>query len=514
MSKSKPDMPSLADFFHILYRHRHKSVMVFVISVAVAIAALKWLPRVYESEAKLFVRVGRESVGLDPTATTGQRIDMFESRENEINSVLEILRSRALLEKVVDDVGVAKILDQSEPTEEEGVMARANLNPLGVVSTHILSKDEISAREQAIRALGDSVHMFAGKKSSVITVRSESRSPELAQDIAQALVDRFMEEHLRVTRTEGSQEFFAEQAAYLEQQWNEAALKLTDAKNELGVVSISAQRDLIQKQLGDLTDQQTTTASEFAVASARVDKLKKTLEMIPQRLTAQETTGFPTAADTMREKLYELQIKEREYLSKCTDEHPMAKMLKQQVQEAQAILDKQPEERRQATTTINPAWQQLQLDYLKEQTNATSLSSKQEKIGEQYEAVQRRLRDLNAAEAKITQLEGRAVSLEGKYDAYMECIEQARIDRALARDSISNINVVQPATFVEKPTSPRRSILLAMGLAVGMFGALAITYLAEQFDHSLKSADEIERRLDLPVLLSVPKTADAKVPQG
>jgi uncharacterized protein involved in exopolysaccharide biosynthesis len=514
MNKNKTDVPSLADFIRILHRHRYKSLMFFAMCVAVAVAAVKWLPRVYESEAKLFVRVGRESVGLDPTATTGQRIDVFESRENEINSVLEILRSRALLEKVVDDVGVAKILDQPKPTDDEGVLAQANLSPLGVVSSHILSQDEISDREQAIRELGDSVHMFAGEKSSVITVRSESRSPELAQDIAQAFVDRFMEEHLRVTRTEGSQEFFAEQAAYLEQQWDEAASELSRAKNELGVISISAQRDLIQKQLGDLTDQQTKTESELAAANARVGELKKTLELIPQRLTAQETTGFPTAADTMRERMYELQIKEREYLSKCTEAHPVVQALREQVREAQAILDKQPPERRQATTAINPAWQELQLEYLKEKANASSLSSKREKLLQQYAGVRQSLRELNTAEAKITQLEGRAMLMEGKYDAYMESIEQARIDRALARESISNINIVQPATFVEKPISPKRAITLLMGLAVGLFGALAITYLADQFDHSLRSADEVERRLDLPVLLAVPKSADAKVPQG
>ena len=51
-------------------------------------------PEIYRSDAKLMVRIGRESVTLDPTATTGQVIAVGPSRESEINSEMEILKSR------------------------------------------------------------------------------------------------------------------------------------------------------------------------------------------------------------------------------------------------------------------------------------------------------------------------------------------------------------------------------------------------------------------------------------
>src|SRR4051812_47968052 len=76
-----------------------------------AIAVVTFLlPRTYYSEAKLFVKAGWETLSLDPTATTGQTVSIYESRESEINSILEVLRSREVTGGVVDVLGVNAIL--------------------------------------------------------------------------------------------------------------------------------------------------------------------------------------------------------------------------------------------------------------------------------------------------------------------------------------------------------------------------------------------------------------------
>lgn len=75
-------------------------------------AATVYTPRTYRSQTKLFLRLGRENATLDATATLGQNpvVALPPTRDNEINSVLEILKSRVLLEKVADRVGPAVIL--------------------------------------------------------------------------------------------------------------------------------------------------------------------------------------------------------------------------------------------------------------------------------------------------------------------------------------------------------------------------------------------------------------------
>lgn len=61
--------------------------------LAVSVAAILLFPKKYESEAKMFVRLGRSSASLD-TATIGQTISIQESRETEMNSIIDMLESR------------------------------------------------------------------------------------------------------------------------------------------------------------------------------------------------------------------------------------------------------------------------------------------------------------------------------------------------------------------------------------------------------------------------------------
>ena len=55
---------------------------------------------------------------LDPVVGTGKTMDVTTSREIEINTLLEILKSREMLSKVVDEVGAETILASPE---DEGV---------------------------------------------------------------------------------------------------------------------------------------------------------------------------------------------------------------------------------------------------------------------------------------------------------------------------------------------------------------------------------------------------------
>ena len=67
------------------------------------------VPRKYFSDGKLFVQVGRSSVGTDPTTSSGT-VSLQDSRETEVKSVVTMLESREIANSVVDRVGAERIL--------------------------------------------------------------------------------------------------------------------------------------------------------------------------------------------------------------------------------------------------------------------------------------------------------------------------------------------------------------------------------------------------------------------
>ena len=111
---------TLRDFYDVLFRHKRRSLVFFFCVMTVMTLATFLFPEIFRSEATLMVRLGRESVSLDPTATTGQVVSIGMDKENEINSELAILQSRELAEKVVDAIGVDMILHGPDKAPGEG----------------------------------------------------------------------------------------------------------------------------------------------------------------------------------------------------------------------------------------------------------------------------------------------------------------------------------------------------------------------------------------------------------
>src|SRR5207244_8808003 len=94
--------PALREIAPMVLRHKGKMAAFFLVVMGAVAVYTLLCPRAYRSQAKIFVRLGRENATLDPTATVGQApvVAVPQSREHEINSSVEIVNSRILLAKV------------------------------------------------------------------------------------------------------------------------------------------------------------------------------------------------------------------------------------------------------------------------------------------------------------------------------------------------------------------------------------------------------------------------------
>src|SRR5215475_4950057 len=96
---------------------RNRKLLIRAPLIALAIGAVVYLfaPRTYRSEAKIFLRLGRESVGLDPTATTGQTLALQQAdRKDEVKSAIEVFKSRSIIGDAVDKLTPDVVLGRSK----------------------------------------------------------------------------------------------------------------------------------------------------------------------------------------------------------------------------------------------------------------------------------------------------------------------------------------------------------------------------------------------------------------
>jgi uncharacterized protein involved in exopolysaccharide biosynthesis len=468
MSPSFSPPLSPRDLVRVVFRHKRKGIAFFVGAMALTVLGLAICPRIYTSEARLFVRLGRENAALDPTVTTGQVMTLHNSREWEINSVIEVLRSRSNLEQVLDRVG----------------MEKPDPSPL--------------ARDKALRDLAKDLEVYTPRNSTVVIVTAEAKSPERAQQIVAALIDVYAKEHLRINRASGSYEFFDEQAKLLKERLDAAEAELRDAKKMFGIVSLPERRTALQQQISRVEQQIQENESALAASEAKIIALGDRLERLPDNLVRQLVSGQPNdGAAAMRDKLFQLQTRERELLSKFQEIHPEVIAVREQVREAEAILEQDLAQHAEAAAAVLAA----------EESLAASLEARAESLADQHRRLKAELVAFNEQELQVVQMERKVGVLDASYTAYVKNLEQTRIDQALKNEGISNIAVAQPATLMLKPASPKKGLTLAIALVLASAGAFAVIFLAEFFDESLKSPAEIESRLDLPVLATLPEVS-------
>src|SRR5690349_15709362 len=101
------------DIFRTLFRHKAKVAAALVVCVLGTLAIRLIAPITYRSECKLLVRLGRENASVDPTVKVGESpvVAAPQPREDEINSIKQILMSRVLMEKLVDHFGPEALLE-------------------------------------------------------------------------------------------------------------------------------------------------------------------------------------------------------------------------------------------------------------------------------------------------------------------------------------------------------------------------------------------------------------------
>src|SRR5437899_5763648 len=118
--------------------------------------------------------------------------------------------------------------------------------------------------------------------------------------------------------------------------------------------------------------------------------------------------------------------------------------------------------------------------------------------------------------------QGVAVNLNRTAIGYQELARQAETDRALyesvlrqiketslTKDVKTNaVSVIEHSPLPNSPVSPRPTRTMALGLLAGLAVGLAFVFGADALDRSIKTVDQAETTLGLPVFAAVPDTTD------
>src|SRR5437660_1059180 len=100
-----------------------------------------------------------------------------------------------------------------------------------------------------------------------------------------------------------------------------------------------------------------------------------------------------------------------------------------------------------------------------------------------------------------------AKSNEENYMLYLRKAEEARISDALDRQRFSNVVVAEPAT-VPFTSQSRWLLVMILGVFLASLSSVILAVVADRWDPSLRTPEEVESFLGSPVVAAFPKNGD------
>lgn len=502
---------SIRHILSILFRHKYKIVTFFCL-VFIPVTVLTFLmPEIFQAKAKVLIKVGRENLSMDP-GVTGPTVSLTQSRESDVNSEVAILRSRQVFEKVVDSIGPERFFPDKEGRSPVSVVKAALgdwkypfLDPIRAYLAKLEEKkDETTLRNMALKDMDRHVGVSNEKNSHIINISYEHQDPRFAEEVLDVLLKFFLAHHISVHSTQTSSKFFDEKSQEILGQLNEKESEYQEFCTTQGISSMERQKDLLLTQISGLRSDINSAGSRISASRAKIEYLKNNIDKSPSRLVLSEVTGKANpAADEIKTRLVELRLKEADMAGKYPDDYRLLQDVRKQIELMDSALLQEETKNTETTTGVNTNYMTLQLDLEREKAALREFKAQKATLTSDLADLEKRLSNLVSHETTLAHMRREMDILQNKYLNYRDKYQQAFTSEALDINNVSNVSVVQSSAVSFDPIKPNKMVNIALGLMLGLFGGVCLAFIWDYFDDTIKTRDDVEKNLKLPVLASV-----------
>lgn len=479
---------TLRDLISPLFRHRRLAVVCFACALLCSVAAAVLLSRKYESRMEILVNRER----LDPVVTTESTTQLPQMApqvtEEEINSEVELLQSRDVLEKVVLACGLQNNVSSWWLTK-----MLPGHGPDSVVS-------------RAVEALGKQLKVKIVPKTNLINVSYRSKDPQAAFGVLNILANLYLEKHVAVHRPAGSFEFFTKEAERYHEALQESEAKLSNFDSQEGLVAPDEERTNMGLKLADAVAALHNAQQSIVADEHRIRDVQSQMKSTPARSTTQQVSN---SADLLLQQLQgnllTAQVNRGQLLMKYDPSYPLVQQIDQQIKQTQVAIE-QAEKTKYVnqTTDRDPTYEFLREDMARTQADLASQKATATALDRTIASLREKMVELDQKALRQADLVRENKANEANYLLYLSKREQERTSDALDKKRIANVALAIPPAV---PALPVHSATL-IGF-VGFFLSIAIgmgaAYLAEYMDPSFHTPNEVVDVLRIPLVVAIPK---------
>ena len=456
----------LLELWQILMKRKIQIVLFFILAVVAAGVVSIYTEPVFQAKTTLMFKNEQSNAltAFNPLSSiTGSSVNVM------LQNYIYMLKSRSMLTKVLTELGWDEITNEN--------LRNIDLNL--------------------------KVQLVSGTEILEISFESEDKefATEFVNTLSQVFADSIRDANRSDLRTTGD---------YLMEQIEIVAAQLREAEESLRMFRETERVIQPMQDSSMLVQQYMQWDNQLAQAKIARIEAEQRLQQIQDKLAAQEefiisstTIQNNPLVQSYQQRLADLEISLSGALQLYTDRHPEVLSLQAEIAETRTKLASEVQ-RITATETmsINPIHSELLTQLIFAQVELVALDAREQAIHQMRDELDQEYSHIPQKELELMRLM-RTVSVhEDIYLMLMTRYEEIRINEQMHS---GYLQIVDPAIVPEKPVKPRIKLNMAIGGMLGLFLGIGTAFLMEFLDNTIKTKEDVEKFLSLPVIGQIPQ---------
>ena len=483
----------LLDRLNAIYKYRYVVVTVFLlVLLAVAVRTFTTTPMF---RATTSVLIEDERAASVAGFNSGTSAEYASDPEPYYQTQLRILTGRELAAKVVTRMNLASVPEFNgqgpQQTSLASVLDTMKRQAQGAVARITGGAPPVLPSARATKDPDVLVNNFLGavtvdpvRGSRLYNVSVQSADPVFAAKAADTLVEEYVKQNFE-RRTEAT----AKSLQFLSEEIKKQQIKVEDSERAMAqyretnnALSLETGQNTVVANLTQVNDQFTRARTERIQKEAIYIQVKS----LPSAALAESIPAVTnhSSVQSLRQRLAELQRTRVQLNERYGPKNP------QVIENENAIADTS----KQYQDSLRAAVASIRNDY----ETAVSL---ERRLASALEDSKRAAMDLNRKSVSYTVLEREAQSNRQIYDSLIQRQNELQI---VSNSGGNNVRLMDRAVVPGAPYTPdfRRNFML--GAVAGILLALGLVLAIDYLDDTVKTPEDITRRLKLPFLGLVP----------
>lgn len=462
------------------------AAVVAAILIATLVYIMVFRTPLFESEARLFVRLSQEQAP-PRTLQSPDNATVLTPGTSDVTSEMDLLLNADIVERVIENAGLEEALNAPPPpavtlTEKARALYKRTVRAVNDAADEVAYalgiKVRLSTHEALVRQIRTSLGIQNTRGSNVVVLSVRWPDRQVPQALLQEYLDAFMQFRLAAFE-EKDDSFFAQQRAEREAHLAGIEQQIADIRIGGGVEDLDVQRHQLLVELDEAMAAERSAEQHQAAVVVRLDALR-----------ARGTPGGPLVLSNLSDNPI-LKLLDERSVELSVERDRLASLPRLDDRDL-AALD-------ETLAALTASTIRATEDY------AAALTRDRDDAAARVAGARQRLATLAQQEARWNSLLlDRRLSVEQLEDTAKR-LEEAERARELRREHLSNIVLIQQPSQPALAAGTRNATVLTVGVIFALLAAAAWVTLREFLDDSIWRAGDLAGTGGVPLLGVTPR---------